>query len=450
MKPKNQLKLPHLFLFKDLSYSFLESKKILSDLDTKKSISNDRIEKLAKHYLIVYEVLDFLHEYTPDFILITKIYDREEELICFANAEFSEKLGLKHIPEGSNILDVLPETQKTAFQDFIHTSLEKIKKENPINTEILTNSPRHEIVVGKDNKKLYELSLRISGIVKEKYADKYFEGYSILLGRDVTTNAIKAQMAESFTNIPLQLNKTFEKEAFSRRVLKREAEQIQINNVKSISGYSDISGSSSMKLEAEEKDKISKSHKNIQAYNKKINEINQFLSRKWQAARKKFDAKLAFLFEETDGIDYNILILNQDSSSQMKKIRKIEFEIMADICIEAAKRKYPLKHLIVVHNQGENFYYEEELEHRFKVSSESAGIFVKKKRMERAKEEKSGVRVLKDGYLTVITETKEEINEYEKLFSTLLKNDKINKIHSGKTEKLPGLKTTYFIQAKLI
>ena len=461
MKPPVEfLRLPHFFLFKDLFYSHLESKKILREIqEGKESFAAHQVEDLAKHYLVLFEVLEFLHEYTPDFFVITKIHDKASDIVCFANQEFSKTFDLKDNPEGKEILKVLHKEEEEYFKKFIEEEIQKSKDELKNKTEdsfeVSVKSDSVELPVLRANtQSLYEVHVRLVGVITKHNSELLFEGYSIILGRDVTNSAVQKQLADSFTNIPESLHEKFYKEAFSRKILRKHNKPITLKNVMVLTGNSDICNSSNLRLEAQKEDDHNKTCEQIANLNKNIEEVNLYLHKIWEKGKERIlnISPAVFLFEETDGIDYVICLEDKqkgDIKQLMRDIQQEELRTLAEIAQSCAKKDFALKHLIVAYDKKVDFYFEERFENRFKIETHSVDLFIKKRRLEKACDRADGTRILEESCVTVAVDTEEDFEFYKSLFEILEEEGIFEYFEEGEVEMLQGLKPSLFLRGKV-
>lgn len=463
MKPEtNFLRLPHFFLFQDLFYSHLEAKKILKDIaDGQASFPQERVTSLAKHYLLLFEVLEFLHEYTPDFFVINKIQDTEGEIICFANEEFAKTFGLKSNPEGHDIFALMSKNEQQNFRAFVDEEVKKAKEKlqasSAGNIDVAVKSDSIELPIAHFSKtqRLFEIHVRLVGIATKTDGNAVFEGYSIVLGRDTTETSVQKQIAESFTNIPEILHHKFEHEAFRRRVLRETPHPITLKNTYILTGFSDISQSTEWRYEAMMSDEKHQSHEEIREVNRKTEEINAFLHSIWKEAKKRIEElhQAVFLLEETDGLDYSICfpaMTDKVCDHQLfLSLRREELGIITDIAKKCIQHDFPLKHLIVAHDKKVDFYFEEKFENRFKVETHSVDVFIKKKRVEKAFELDSEKRIIQEGCVTVVVDTDEDFSFYRDLCQEFQNKGVFSQVEIGNVEEFPGLKAMRFLRASM-
>jgi hypothetical protein len=463
MTVKNYLQLPHFFLFKDLYYSHLEAKKFLNASPEDEMFSSpEKIKNLSRHYLVLFEVLEFLHEYTPDFFVINKINDIQEEIVCFANEEFSQTFGLKKSPEGKDIFKVMTKNEELVFTKFVELEIQKakdkLKKSGENHLEISVKSNNIELPIFQSRrrkKRIYEIHVRLTGVVKEMGEKSVFEGYSIVLGRDTTEAAVQKQIADSFTNIPSVMYKDFYSEAFRRKVLGHNPGTVTLKNVYVLTGFSDISNSANLRLEAQKEDKINKNHEKIKELNKKIESINHELHSLWKEEKKRIEKihNAIYLLEETDGLDYTLCFPHYSDKKLIKKdflqLREEELRIMIRITQISKNLELPLKHLVIAHNKKVDFYFEEKFENRFKIATHSVDLFIKKSRLEKAKEKGLNTRITEEGAITVAVDNSEDCCFYKKLFSQLESEKLLSDILVAEVEELPGLAPMKFIRGRV-
>lgn len=464
MTAKNYLHLPHFFLFKDLYYSHLEAKKFL-DADENDEVfqSPEKIKNLSRHYLILFEVLEFLHEYTPDFFVINKINDTNEEIVCFANEEFAKTFGLNRSPEGKDIFKVMTKNEEKVFTQFIEEEIQKSKMKLELSEndslKISVKSNHIELPVlqsAKRQKRIYEIHVRLTGLIKKSESGIFFEGYSIVLGRDTTESAVQKQMAESFTNIPTIMHNEFYKEAFRRKVLGHNPSTVNLKNVYVLTGFSDISNSAHLRLEAQKEDKENGNHEKTKELNNKIESINHALHALWKEEKKRIEKvhSAIYLLEETDGLDYTLCFPHYADKKLLKKdflcLREEELRIMIRVIRLSDSLDLPLKNLIIAHNKKVDFYFEEKFENRFKIATHSVDLFIKKSRLEKAKQKGSDSRITQEGAITVAIDNDEDLDFYKKLFSQLESENLLLDAFVAEVEELPGLVPMKFIRAKVI
>ena len=466
MSIKKSQQLPSFFLFKDLYASHLEAKKIIkASSDDSIFSSPEKIKKISQHYLMLFEVLEFLHEYTPDFFIINKIkktQDIHEEIVCFANEEFSKTFELKQNPEGKDILKLITKNEEEIFDKFIEEELEKfqvqLKNSNKQSIDISVKSDDIELpVFQKEHNKnrIYEIHIRLTGVLKNKKNDFSFKGYSIVLGRDITSSAVQKHIAQSFTNIPFVMRNSFYKEAFRRKVLQYPNKNIELKNVYVLTGFSDISNSAKLRLDAKKDESLNHNHQKLHDLNKRIESINHSLHDLWEIEKENIDAiyPAVYLLEETDGLDYTLCFPELSDQSLNKKtfelLRKEELNIMIRIIQTTSHLALPLKHLIITHNKKVDFYFEEKFENRFKIATHSVDLFIKKKRLEKAKEQLSHKRITKEGCITIAIDNEEDYEFYHSLVKRLLQNKKISCMEEGNIENISDLPPMRFIRATI-
>ena len=455
-------KLPHFFLFKDLHASQEEAKKILQDPQNNELYSKKTVQSLAKHYLTLFEILEFVHEYTPDFFVINKINDAKKEIICFASKEFSKTFELKENPEGKNLLALMTKKEEQIFTTFIETEIQKGKKQYRTSKkdyfEISVKSDNLELPVqGKHHThpKIFEIHIRLIGEIKKEKGTVLFDGYSIIVGRDTTDAAIQKQIAESFTNIPNILHHEFYYEAFRRKVLTHKEKNILLKNIYVITGFSDISNSAELRLQAHETDKKKRNHETIQTLNKKIEKLNHSLHDIWEKEKHQIEAihPGVFLLEETDGLDYTICFPNEEgqklTKQQFLSIREKELNIMISLIQKSKQFELSLKHLIIAHSKKVDFYFEEKFENCFKVATQSVDLFIKKKRLEKAKEKGTTKRITQEESITIAVDNDTDFSFYKKLLSQYQKEQRISDLYIGDVEELPGVSPIRFLRGKI-
>ena len=464
MKPSTEnLKLPHFFLFKDLYYSHLEAKKILKDIEEgQESFDASRVEAMSKHYLVLFEVLEFLHEYTPDFFVINKINDTASEIVCFANEEFSKAFGLKTDPEGKDIFNLLAPREERALREFIDSEIEgakwKMHESGQKSMDVSIKSDSVELPIihsGRYPTRLFEVHVRLTGAVRDLDGDTVFEGYSIILARDVTETVTQKQVAESFTNIPEIIEQKFYSEAYKRRVLNEHPRTLTLKNTHVLTGFSDISNSAQLRLEATTLDHDQESHENVKELNKKIEQINHFLHDIWAEAKVRIQEihPAVFLLEETDGLDYTVCFVDKNSQVEpevFERLREEEILILAESARACAVADYPLKHIAVAHDKKVDFYFEEKFENRFKVETHSVDLFIKKKRLEKAHEKGTEKRITEEKMVTVAVDNNADFEFYIKLFESFKKRGIIEHVEQGEVEELSGLEQVHFIRGKVV
>ena len=460
MKPETDfLRLPHFFLFQDLFYSHLEAKKVLKEIaDGQTQFPKERVASLANHYLILFEVLEFLHEYTPDFFVINKIQDQNGEIICFANEEFAKTFGLKSNPEGKDVFALMNEKEQKSFRAFVDSEMEKAKeklqKSDKETVEVAVKSDHIELPIVHFEKaqRLFEIHVRLVGVASKMDGEVVFEGYSIVLGRDTTEASVQKQIAEAFTNIPEILHHKFKHEAFRRRVLGEKPHPITLKNTHILTGFSDISQSTEWRYDAMIADEKNQSHEQIIEVNRKTEEINAFLHSVWKDAEKQIESlhQAVFLLEETDGLDYSICFPEMEDKvcdhQLFLELRTAELTIIADIAKKCIQKGFPMKHLIVAHDKRVDFYFEEKFENRFKVETHSVDVFIKKKRVEKAFELNSDKRIIQEGCVTVVTETDDDFAFYQTLFQEFKDNGVFAQVEIGNVEEFSGLKAMRFLR----
>ena len=457
MSKTSKLKLPHFFLFNDLQYSFLEAKKILKN---ESNPTPAEIKQLAKHYLILFEILEFLHEYTPDFFVINKINNTQNEIVCFANQDFSKTFHLKKTPEGKDILNFFPLNPKKQLQLFIESEIKKagnkLKKQDLPLVSINSSSQNFEFPIkSHDNRylRLFEVHIKLVGetTIQNKSID--FNGYSILIGRDTTKDATIKKLASAFTNIPKNFYKHFFHEAYRRKIMQKPSKSITMKNVYVLTGSSDITSSSELRLEAIKRDKEDHSYKNSASLNKLIDKINSFLHSEW--ADLKGDLEIIhpgiYLFEETDGVDYTICFsegkdLGIITKEKFLMLKEVELEIMIKITKACMKKGFPVKQLIISYDKQVDFYFEERFENKFKIETKYVDLYIKKKRLEKGHDIHTGERIFSEHAVTITTDNIDDLSFYKSLISKYKKKKIITNVETGEVEKLPGLLKTYYIK----
>ncbi|MBT4936666.1 hypothetical protein HON22_02000 [Candidatus Peregrinibacteria bacterium] len=109
----------------------------------------------------------------------------------------------------------------------------------------------------------------------------------------------------------------------------------------------------------------------------------------------------------------------------------------------------PLKHLVIAHNKKVDFYFEEKFENRFKIATHSVDLFIKKSRLEKAKEKGLNTRITEEGAITVAVDNSEDCCFYKKLFSQLESEKLLSDILVAEVEELPGLAPMKFIRGRV-
>jgi hypothetical protein len=437
--------LPHFVLFKDLTYSLEESEKILYEIKQGKQDFNKKdFQKIVEHYKILFEILLFLHEKTPDLLLITRVNDLLEERICFSNQEFSKVLGLSKNPEGKNLYDFFSVNDVKVLKNFLNKEIKKIKEKDVLNKVISKISPEIKIHIKdkqKDCLKIYNFHLQLTGSLSFQGDKKFFMGYTALIGREVTNEEINNSIVQDFTNIPTVLLKEFKDEIYSRKFLNKEDTKIKLNNYYILTGLSDITGSTKLRSDAILKDKKEKGVKNLIAYQNYLQQINNFLKKNW-LEEKEFLERLGvqiFNLEESDGIFYQFLVPDNFS---LESLRKKELEILIKIQKLSKENNYPLKHLIIAHKNKEDFYFEENFKKNFVPELSSIEVFIKKNRLEKAVDKKTQERIMQNNSLTVVVDNQEDLENYKKMFSLFFKNNFLE----GEVENIIGLKPMIYLR----